>query len=286
MAKILLIDGNLLLFRTFYAAYAINKEPGNLPAHLFFKSILDILNQENPQYIFVAFDAHGQTKRHAIFQDYKAGRTSPPPLIYRQKKMILELLELAKIQAWEQLGDEADDLIATLTRRYQEDHEVVIFSEDKDLLQLVNDRVSVVIKNKQDKKTYLKIDQTNFQNHFFLEPQQIIDFKAIAGDPSDNLKGIKGIGNKTAISLIQKYGSLENIYQNLESLTASQQAKFLTDQDNAFLCKKLACLNTEVEINLKLEDLNFYFQNFTDPVFLAKLKELNLNQLHRIFNIY
>ena len=99
MAKILLIDGNLLLFRTFYAAYAINKEPGNLPAHLFFKSILDILNQENPQYIFVAFDAHGQTKRHAIFQDYKAGRTSPPPLIYRQKKMILELLELAKIQA-------------------------------------------------------------------------------------------------------------------------------------------------------------------------------------------
>ena len=177
-------------------------------------------------------------------------------------------------------------MIATLTRRYQEDHEVVIFSEDKDLLQLVNKRVSVVIKNKQDKKTYLKIDQTNFQNHFFLEPQQIIDFKAIAGDPSDNLKGIKGIGNKTAISLIQKYGSLENIYQNLESLTASQQAKFLTDQDNAFLCKKLACLNTEVEINLKLEDLNFYFQNFANPAFLAKLKELNLNQLHRIFNIY
>ena len=177
-------------------------------------------------------------------------------------------------------------MIATLTRRYQEDHEVVIFSEDKDLLQLVNNRVSVVIKNKQDKKTYLKIDQTNFQNHFFLEPQQIIDFKAIAGDPSDNLKGIKGIGNKTAISLIQKYGSLENIYQNLASLTASQQAKFLADQDNAFLCKKLACLNTEVEINLKLEDLNFYFQNFANPAFLAKLKELNLNQLHRIFNIY
>ena len=286
MAKILLIDGNLLLFRTFYAAYAINKEPGNLPIHLFFKSILDILGQEDPHYIFVAFDAHGRTKRHAIFQDYKAGRTSPPPLIYEQKKLILELLKLAKIQAWEQLGDEADDLIATLTRRYQEDHEVVIFSEDKDLLQLVNDRVSVVIKNKQDKKTYLKIDQTNFQNNFFLEPQQIIDFKAIAGDPSDNLKGIKGIGNKTAISLIQKYGSLENIYQNLESLTASQQAKFLTDQDNAFLCKKLACLNTEVEINLKLEDLNFYFQNFANPAFLAKLKELNLNQLHRIFNIY
>ena len=99
MAKILLIDGNLLLFRTFYAAYAINKEPGNLPIHLFFKSILDILGQEDPHYIFVAFDAHGRTKRHAIFQDYKAGRTSPPPLIYEQKKLILELLKLAKIQA-------------------------------------------------------------------------------------------------------------------------------------------------------------------------------------------
>lgn len=282
MAKILLIDGNLLLFRTFYAAYAGNPNPGNLPAHLFFKSVLDALDQHQPQYVFVAFDAPGPTKRHLLFADYKAGRTAPPAAIFEQKAIILTLLKLAKIQAYEQSGDEADDLIATLTRRYHHHHQILIVSEDKDLLQLVGPNVGVLIKNKADKRAYLTIEFNNFYQHFQLQPNQVVDFKAIAGDSSDNLRGVKGIGPKTALKLIEQYGNLEAIYDHLYEIAPGIRTKLLAGQKEAFLCKQLAQLNEQATIALELDDLKFTWLQLQNTTFLAQLKALNLNRLHAI----
>ena len=283
MEKILLVDGNLLLFRAFYAAYAINKNSANLPTHLFFKSILDAINQEDPQYLFIAFDAHAKTKRHQLFQDYKAGRQSPPPEIYQQKQLIASLLDLAKIKQWEQAGDEADDLIATLATKYCNQYQIVIFSEDKDLLQLVQSNIEILAKDKKDKKSYLKINPNNFKDFYQIEPWQILDYKAIAGDSSDNLKGVKGIGDKTAISLLNQYQNLENIYENLDQLTKSQQTKFIDSKDDAFLCKSLAKLNTEVDLDFNLDDLKFYFHNFLNAAFLDQLQKANLKNLYDLF---
>ena len=284
MKKILLIDGNLLLFRSFYAATVIDKNPSNLPTHLFFKSMLEAIDNEKPHYLFVAFDAHAKTKRHEVFDQYKAGRQKPPEAIYQQKKLITQLLDLAKIKQFENPGDEADDLIATLTKQYVNDHQIVIFSEDKDLLQLVQPNVEVLVKNKKDKKTYIKINQTNFQDFYQINPQQIVDYKAIAGDMSDNLKGVKGIGDKTAISLINQFGSLENIYQNLDQLTKLQQDKFNHSKTDAFLCKSLAQLNCDVTLSFNLEELKFSYFNFLNDQFLNLLETNGLKNLHKLFS--
>lgn len=284
MEKILLIDGNLLLFRSFYAAYAFSKQVNNLPTHLFLNSIIEVIKQESPSYIFVAFDANEKTKRHIEYPNYKSGRISPPIEIYEQKQIIISLLELAKIKWFEQGGDEADDLIATLCTKYCDQYQIIIFSEDKDLYQLVDENISILIKNKNAKIGYKKITINNFYDEMKIYPNQIIDFKAIAGDSSDNLKGIKGIGKMTAIELLNKYKTLENIYNNLNELSKVQQIKFIEWKDEAFLCKKLATLNRLVVLNFSLKDIEFDFKNFYNQEFLIKLKENNLNKLFQIFS--
>lgn len=281
MKKMLLVDGNLLLFRSFYAAYAVSKEINNLPSHLFFNSLIEVIKQEEPEYIFLGFDAFGKTKRHEKFEQYKAGRISPPISIYEQKKIITELLNLAKIKWFEQIGDEADDLIATLTHKYYKQNEIVIFSEDKDLLQLIDSNISILIKNKKNKsKSYMKINQNNFYDIFQLKPYQIPDFKAIAGDISDNLKGVKGIGDKTAITLLNKYETLENIYENLTELTNNMQNKFIYSKNIAILCKELAILNKNVNLNFEINDIKFNFMNLYEDIFLNRLKKYDLNKIH------
>lgn len=280
MNKILLVDGNLLLFRSFYAAYAFNKEVNNLPTHLFLTSLLEVIKQEKPDFIFVAFDAHGKTKRHEMYKDYKAGRTSPPPSIYEQKKIILNLLDLAKIKWFEQIGDEADDLIATIATKYSNNNKIVIFSEDKDLMQLIEPGIEILIKDRKNKsKSYIKINNENFFDIFNLYPYQIPDFKGIAGDSSDNLKGIKGIGEKTAIQLLAKYKNLENIYENIDQLSQIQKNKFIESKEDAFMCKNLALLNRLVFLNFKLDDFKFEFNNLNTSIFLDQLKKYNLNKL-------
>lgn len=279
MSKILLIDGNLLLFRSFYASYSFNKNANNLPTHLFFTSIFEVIRQEKPSYIFVAFDAHAKTKRHEIYNEYKSGRISPPPEIYNQKKIITKLLEQAKIKWFEKPGDEADDLIATLCTKYCDKNRIIIFSEDKDLYQLIDTNIEILIKDKQKKNTYKKLDNNNFFNELNFYPNQVVDFKAIAGDSSDNLKGIKGIGNKTAIELLNKYKTLDGIYENMEKLTNSQKEKFIESKTTAYLCKQLATLNRFVILDFDLEQLKFDFSNLKSDNFISELKLQNLNNL-------
>lgn len=281
MKKILLVDGNLLLFRTFYAAYAISKSSNNMTAHLFFNSVFEIIKKEKPNFVFFTFDAYAKTKRQEVYEEYKAGRVKPPKEIYDQKKLIIEILNKMKFKWIEVPGDEADDIIATICTRYKDSNKILIFSEDKDLMQLIDMNVSIIVKNKDKniKEKYMKIWTENFFEKFNILPSQVIDFKGIAGDNSDNLTGIKGIGPKTTIELLSKFKSLEGIYENLDFLTQKQKEAFVQNKDIAFLCKKLATLNTNVDIDINLDEAGFLIDNLNNNEVEKILSDNHLKKL-------
>lgn len=285
MKKILLVDGNLLLFRSFYAAQAIVKDqPINMGIHLFFNTFLEIFKKANYEYVFFAFDAIGPTWRHNEYDQYKSGRKKAPEDLYKLKEIIFEILNIMKISFAALTGDEADDLIATLCVRYKKDFFIDIFSEDKDLLQLIDNNVDIIMKNKDKsiKDKYAKISIDNFYSIFNFYPEQIVDYKSIAGDNSDNLPGITGIGPKQTIDLLRRYKNIENIYLNIGHLSPKQQELFSKNKEQALLCKKLATLNTNVNISNNLDDMLVKIENIkNDNVFNI----LNKYYLKKIWNI-
>ncbi|AKA49843.1 hypothetical protein VO56_00960 [Mycoplasmopsis gallinacea] len=264
----LVIDGNYLMFQSFYATYRgdidkIMRSSKGVPTNalsLFLFQLLKLLNYFEPTHLFVAFDSYSKTKRHELYEEYKSGRAKAPNELWEQFKLIKEILSKLKVNYLENPGDEADDLIATYCSKI--DGEKVIFSRDKDLLQLVNSNTSVIEKSDWD---YELIDIDNFVDNYGITPNQIPDYKGLRGDSSDNLKGVKGIGDKTAIKLLNEFTTLENLYENLESksITNSVRNKLILDKDSAFFCKQLAILNKEVDV-LNL-DINAYDINLLDP---------------------
>ncbi|UBX98520.1 DNA polymerase I [Mycoplasmopsis synoviae] len=261
MEKALIIDGNYLMFQSFYATYrgdinVILRTSNGTPTNaitLFLKQLVKYLVFYKPDYLFIAFDAKERAKRHELLDGYKANRIKAPQELFIQFDLIKEILKEMKVFYYESAGDEADDLIATFCRNF-ESLEKFIFSRDKDLLQLVNKNTRVFFKDEE--VTYL-----NFFEKYQINPDQIIDFKALKGDPSDNLPGIKGIGDKTAIKLLNEFKTFENIYQNLDSKLISEKVKnnLLKGKENGMLCYQLAKLNYEVEVlpkNLDLFKLN------------------------------
>ncbi|MGL5617800.1 MAG: 5'-3' exonuclease [Metamycoplasmataceae bacterium] len=258
--KILLIDGNLLLFKSFFATlYSHHKLVTNIgintsAVHTFLLSFIKVVETYKPTHCFIAFDSGEKTKRHEKYEDYKAGREKAPIEIFEQKKIILEILNIMKIKHMSIQGYEGDDLIASLAVKFSNENEILVWSDDQDLLQLIDNNVSVIVKDNKSKQFMIK-DINNFKSLHGFEHYQIPDFKGISGDSSDNLPGIKGIGPKGAINLLNKYETLENIYQHITELTPSQQEKFLTSKDIAFLCKELAKLEMFLNIDITLEDI-------------------------------
>ncbi|VEU75920.1 5'-3' exonuclease [Mycoplasmopsis columboralis] len=250
----LLIDGNYLMFQSFYATYrgdinAIMRSSKGVPTNavnLFLLQLVKLIRFYEPQYLFVAFDAKSKTKRHLVYSDYKANRIKAPVEIFEQFNLIKQLLSLLNIAHNEIDGAEADDLIATASVKYNDENlEKLIFSRDKDLLQLVSESTSVIEKDSDN--DYQLITHENFYDIYGITPQQIVDFKGLKGDPSDNLPGIKGIGDKTAIKLLNEYQSFENIYENINLLSKSIQNKLIESKEQGYMCYQLAKLNTNVE---------------------------------------
>ncbi|WP_416738120.1 5'-3' exonuclease [Mycoplasmopsis meleagridis] len=281
MEKFLLIDGNLLLFQSFFASYNpysqanLMKSPLGITTngvHVFLITLAKLINYFQPKYLFIAFDANAKTKRHQMYSDYKSGRNKAPEIIFEQFFLIKDILKKLNI-AWEEKeGDEADDLIASLSSKFKTDN--YIYSKDKDLLQLVKENISIVRNNKEH--NFEIINEENFRFFYGFNPEQVADFKALAGDSSDNLPGVNGIGDKGATKLINEYGNLENIYENLDSIKGKLKEKLTKDKDQAFLCKNLALLNKNVEMN---HNLNFYanYLNNADEGFLF-LEKHGLNK--------
>ncbi len=268
--KLVVVDGNSLFFRAYYGTLhtkgGILKNSQNMPVNAlltFSRMMLNIINDFNPTNILVAFDTGKKTERHVVYQEYKANRTKAPEELQIQFPIARELLDSLKIKYFSKVGFEADDIIATFATKYQHKFsEIFVISSDHDLLQLVNNKISLVIPQNNSKKNKI-INHFNFFAEIGFFPHQVADFKGLVGDKSDNLPGVKGIGQKGALSLLKEYNSLEGIYSNLSSINEKTREKLIFSKEIAFLCKKLASLHFEMHLPFTLESTIFN-NNFED----------------------
>ncbi|MDR1522282.1 MAG: DNA polymerase I [Streptococcaceae bacterium] len=260
--KILLIDGNSVAFRAFFAMHSqlekFKNHKGLHTAAIYaFHLMLDnILEKVQPTHALVAFDAGKTTFRTQIYPDYKARRKKTPNEFLEQLPFIRKLLEVRGINWYELANYEADDILGTVTKHAVKDQtfKIVILSGDHDLTQLASSNVTVEI----TKKGVTEIEEytpEHIMEKFGLTPDKIIDMKALMGDASDNIPGVTKIGEKTALKLLHEYGSLEGVYKNLEAMKASKiKENLINDQELAFLSKNLATINQDAPIKIKLEN--------------------------------
>ena len=287
MKKIILVDGNNLLFRSYYAtAYTGNmmKNSKGFPTnglYGFINMMNRIIKEEDPQYILVAFDK-GKTFRHDKYEVYKAGRQAMPDELKLQFPVAKELLGAMGIKYFEIDNYEADDIIGTMSKIVDEEDEFIatIVSSDKDLLQLISDEVTVKLLKSND---HIMMTPEVFRETYKVDPIRMIDLKALMGDSSDNIPGVKGIGEKTAISLIEKYGSLENLYNNLDSVTGKTKEKLELDRENAFMSYDIATIFREVPIPFSLDDCKY--EGIKRDELFKFLEELEMPSLIRKYDL-
>ena len=279
--KLILVDGNNLMFRSYYAtAYSGNmmKNSKGMPTNALFgftSMINKIIAEENPEYMAVAFDV-GKNFRKEEYDFYKEGRVDTPEELKVQMPIAREILDCMGIKHFELAPYEADDIIGTIVKMTESDPDFasVIVSSDKDLLQLISEETEVKLLKQTG---FIRYNYETFMADYKIEPLRIIDLKALMGDSSDNIPGVKGIGEKTALKLLQEYGSLDNIYANITNISGKLQEKLITDKDNAYMSKKLATIYRDVPLDITLEDLKF---NLTDDTLLKeKYQELEFFSL-------
>ena len=287
MKKIVLIDGNNLMFRSYYAtAYAGNlmkNSKGFVTNALYgFANMMNkIIHEEEFSYILVAFDK-GKTFRHDTYSLYKAGRIETPADLKNQFPKAKEMLDAMGIKWYETDGYEADDIIGTLSKIATDNgYETLIVSSDRDLLQLINDKVTVKLLKTKD---YIMMTKDAFVSEYNLEPIKIIDLKGLQGDKSDNIPGVKGIGEKTALKLLQDYGSLENIYVNIDNIKGKVKENLINYKDDAFASKQLATIYKEVPLDFTLEDTLYRGANdklksfYEDLEFYSFIKNIKVDK--------
>ena len=261
MKNIILVDGNNLLFRSYYAtAYSgnfMNNSKG-FPTNGIYglvNMLNKIIKEEKPEYMLVAFDK-GKTFRHEQYSDYKAGRSATPEELKMQFKVAKELIPLMGIKSYEIDNYEADDIIGTysMMASNDKDFKAIIVSSDKDLLQLINDETEVKLLKSKD---YIRMTRDEFKKEYGIEPIRMIDLKGLMGDSSDNIPGVKGIGEKTALKLLQEYDTVENLYNNIDNLKGATRDKLVNDKENAFKSKDLATIYTKVPVEYSLDELKY-----------------------------
>ncbi len=289
MRKVVLIDGNNLMYRSYYAtAYSgsLMRNSKGFPTNALYglsNMINKILHEERPEYILVAFDK-GKTFRHDNYHEYKAGRIETPTELKQQFSVAKEMLDALGIKWFEIDGYEADDIIGTISKMIEEDtlYEGLIISSDRDLLQLISEKVKVkLLKNKD----YIMMDKNTFIETYGIEPIKIIDLKGLQGDSSDNIPGIKGIGEKTALKLLQDYGSIENMYVNLDSIKGKLKEKLIEGKNDAFMSKQLATIYRSVPTGLTFDSIKYKGPNnkikeiYQELEFHSLAKNLNITSL-------
>ncbi len=258
--KLVLIDGHALAFRAYYALPAdLSTVRGELTNAIFgFTSmLLNVIRDEKPDYLIVAFDT-GRTFRHEEYDEYKAHRSRMPQELADQMERIRQIVEAMNIPIVEAEGFEADDVLGTLALQASaEGLATFIVTGDSDIFQLITPQVHVVLSGRHlsDTKTY---DKEGIHQRYGLEPKQLVDLKALIGDSSDNIPGVRGVGEKTATPLLQKYGSVEGIYDHLDKIT-SRRAKTALEKgrDDAFLSKRLVTIRTDAPVMLELDVASF-----------------------------
>ncbi len=261
MKKIILVDGNNLLFRSYYAtAYTGNTmiNSKGFPTNALYGFVLmmnKIIEEEHPEYVAVAFDI-GKNFRREKYQTYKAGRASTPDDLKMQMPVARKILDVMGIKYFELEPYEADDIIGTLANKANLDPEfdATIISSDKDLLQLISPQVDVKLLKQKD---FIKYNRDTFFKDYHFEPINMIDFKALAGDKSDNILGVAGIGEKTAINLLSEYQTIENLYDHIEEVKGKTKEKLISDKENAFISKEIATIYCEVPIDTDFNKMKY-----------------------------
>ncbi|MWV44004.1 DNA polymerase I [Paenibacillus sp. HJL G12] len=258
-SKLILIDGNSIIYRAFFAMPPLTNNKGlhTNAVYGFTNMLLRLIEDHKPTHMMVAFDAGKITFRHEGYQEYKGGREKTPPELSEQFPLLKELLQGFGISQFELSGYEADDIIGTVSRIAEEaGHQILVVTGDKDMLQLASDHVQVGLTRKgvTEIETYAP---EQIQERYGLTPLQIIDLKGLMGDASDNIPGIPGVGEKTALKLLHQFGSVEEVLANTSELKGKMKEKIETHADDAVMSKKLATIYREVPLDKSFDDMNF-----------------------------
>ena len=287
MKKIVLIDGNNLVFRSYYAtAYSgvIMRNSKGFPTNAlygFINMMNKIIREDKPEYILVAFDK-GKTFRHSEYDEYKAGRSDTPDELKQQFPVAKDVLNAMGIKYFEIDNYEADDIIGTLSSMAHKDpdFDCEIVSSDKDLLQLIEDDVVVRSPKNND---YIIYDRNTFKDTYEVEPIRMIDLKALMGDTSDNIPGVAGIGEKTAIKLIKEYDNIDNLYEHVDEIKGKVKDKLIEGKKSCYVSRDLATIIKDVKLGFSLEDTKYLGIN--NLKFKSILEELEFNSLLKKYDL-
>jgi 5'-3' exonuclease len=284
---LLLVDGMAVLFRAYYASAqggTIRRTTSGIPVnavHGFFRYVFDALRTYEPTHLAVCWDLSSTTFRTARYAPYKANRGEPPEDLIPQFEIVKEALASLDIPNVGVQGYEADDCIGTMAHMYADAIDVLVLTGDQDLLQLVSERVRVVLM-KKGFGNYAVYDVEMMRDEKGLQPLQVIDFKGLTGDSSDNYPGVRGIGEKTALKLLHEFGTIDGILANLDRLPASVRSKIEADLDMLHLCRELAMIHCEVPLSCTLDECRWTPQQerahakFTELEFHSLLKGIFL----------
>lgn len=297
MKKVVLVDGNNLLFRSYYAtAYSgtIMRNSKGFPTNAiygFVGMINKIIMEENPEYMVVAFDI-GKNFRKKKFEFYKEGRSATPDDLKLQMPIAREILKAMGIAYCELEPYEADDIIGTIADYAEKDPEYysLIVSSDKDLLQLISFETEMKLLKQSG---FIRYTEETFKEDYGISPIKIIDLKALMGDASDNIPGVKGIGEKTALKLLQEYGSLDGIYENIDNIKGKTLEKLVQDKENAYMSYELATIYREVPINIDFEQFKYNGPNeeelkkiYEELEFFSLIKNMSIKKEEKKENKY
>lgn len=289
--KLVIIDGNALIHRSFHALpVTLTTKTGEIvnAVYGFTAFLLRAIKELKPDYLILTLDKKGKTFRHEKYTEYKATRKAAPDELYAQFGRVREMATILNIPIYEEAGFEADDLIGTISKTIGHNIEKVIVTGDMDTLQLVDESTAVYAMSRGINESVL-YDEQAVRSRYGLEPNQIIDYKGLRGDPSDNIPGVRGIGEKTAVELLQEFETIESLYKNLDKVAKERTRLLLTEnKDNAFLSKDLATIKIDVPIKLDLEHARFggfdreaVARLFTELEFkslLNRLHEMNIGE--------
>lgn len=284
--KLVIIDGNSIMYRSFYALPLLSNSEGKFSNAIygFAMQVINIINNINPKYMVVAFDAGKHTFRNDLFDGYKATRKPMPDELREQIEPLKEMLKLMNITVVEKQGIEGDDIIGIVSKKFL-DTETIIVTGDRDSFQLVDDVTSVYFTKKGTSDVKIMTVKA-LKDEYGVTPKQFIDLKALQGDTADNIPGVAGVGPKTATDLVQKYSSIENLYEHVDEISGKLKDKLIENKEMAFLSKKLATILTKGDLDLKLSDCVFDYP-FSTPVYevFKKYEFKTLLKNNKIFDL-
>ena len=267
--KLAIIDGSSLLYRAFYALPPTMTSPDGVPTNAvygFLRMLLSLYRELDPAYVAVTFDKDRQTFRMEMYDGYKATRKPAPAELVPQFDLILEVMHVMGVAVYSLSGYEGDDVLGTLSARYEKELPVAIVTGDRDALQLASDRTTVYLTQKGI-SSMSEMTPKAVEEKYGITPSQVIDMKALMGDTADNIPGVPGIGEKTALKLLTQYKTLDNLYAHVDEIKGAQGKKLAAGKDMAYLSYKLAAIKRDVPMETTLEEM-------AQPVHISEMKEL------------